>query len=350
MFDDRRMTQTALEPLTIDPGVDRFVSPDTLAAYERDGFVKIEGALCEAEIDLLRQAVDRQIAAADKSPTAYDFQHIAEQVWRKTDSIDAKSATRFDMSRFKRLIDADIDARALFDKAAAGAPQGRFIYEAAGWRRYPEICKVAMDSALPEISAALLRSTYINFWEDTTFVKTPGATQRTAFHQDYTYFQITGRKCCIAWIALDPVDETNGALEYLPGSHRWGREFAPNLLVSQTTISDSAGERLPDIEANRDAYEIRRVDAKPGDVIFHDVMAVHGSSGNKSVDRMRRGVSFRYCGDDIRYSDKPGAIAQPWVKNKPPDGAPLYSPDYPRIWPRPYPGAPISSLFGQPRE
>lgn len=323
------------------------VTRETLAAYERDGFVKISGVLPPGDIELLRLAVDRQVSAMGVSPTAYDFQDIAEQIWRKSQAIDAKGATRFDMEKFKRLIDADSSARALFDEAVANAPKGQFFYEAAGWRRHPEIRQVAMDSNLPEISAALLRSSYINFWEDTTFVKTPGATQRTAFHQDYTYFQISGRKCCIAWIALDPVDESNGALEYIIGSHKWGREFAPNLLVSQTITTDSAGEKLPDIEADRDAYDIVRVDVDPGDVIFHDVMVIHGSSGNKTADRPRRGLSFRYCGDDIRYQTKPGAIPQPWIVNKPEDGAPLYSYDYPRVWPRPFPRAPISTLFSE---
>ena len=347
MLDDRPVKKGAVSSLDDDRILERLVPPEVRTAYERDGVVKIEEALSETEISLLRQAVDRQIEAADQSPTAYDFQHIAEQIWRKSDSIDAKAATRFDMVKFKRLIDLDADARALFDEAVDGAPKGRFLYEAAGWRRHPEIREVAMDSALPEIVASLMQSAYVNFWEDTTFVKTPGATQRTAFHQDYTYFQITGRKCCIAWIALDPADGETGALEYVRGSHRWGREFAPNLLISQTITSGSAGDKLPDIEANREVFDIIRIDAKPGDVILHDVLVIHGSGGNKSADRTRRGISFRYCGDDVRYADKPGAIAQPWVKKKPANGAALYSIDYPRVWPRPFPGARISRLFNR---
>jgi ectoine hydroxylase-related dioxygenase (phytanoyl-CoA dioxygenase family) len=176
----------------------------------------------------------------------------------------------------------------------------------------------------------------VNFWEDTTFIKSPGATARTAFHQDYTYFQITGRKCCIAWIALDETTPENGALEYVRGSHTWGQEFAPNLFIAQTVIPESPAGRLPDIEAQRSAYDIVQVCAKPGDVIFHDVMTVHGAGGNTTRDQMRRGISFRYCGDDIRYADKRGAIPQPWVSQKLADGDPIRDcPDYPLVWPKP---------------
>lgn len=182
--------------------------------------------------------------------------------------------------------------------------------------------------------AGLMQSAYVNFWEDTTFVKTPGATLRTPFHQDYTYFQISGRKCCVAWIPLDETTPENGALEYVVGSHLWGREFAPSVFVSQTPLPDSPHERLPDIEAARDKYEIRMICAKPGDAIVHDVMTVHGAAGNRTVDKLRRGISFRYCGDDIRYFDKPGAIPQPWIGRKLADGERLNSADYPLVWPR----------------
>lgn len=321
-----------------------FVPAEALAAYRKDGVVKLEQILSADQVGLLRAAVDHQLDERAESTSAYDFQDIAEQIWRRQGAIDAGPATRFNMERFRTLIDADPEARPLFDETD-GAPRGRFFYQAAGWRRLPGIRMVALDSILPEVSAELLDTAYVNFWEDTTFVKTPGATQRTAFHQDYAYFQIAGRKCCIAWIALDSANETNGALEYVRGSHLWSREFAPNLFVAQTTLPESAGERLPDVEANREDYDIVRIDAEPGDVIFHDVFTVHGAGGNRSKDQWRRAVSFRYCGDDVRYWDRPGAIPQPWVADKPRNGAPLYSADYPRVWPRPFPGALLSKLY-----
>lgn len=319
------------------------VSEAEIDAFRRDGVVHLRGVLTNREVDLLRTAIDDQFRNRQQSPTGYDFQSLAKQFWSTREKPKAAAASRFNLDVMTNAINADPKARALFD--GDPDPDGSFFYDVAGWRHYSEIREAAFDSDLPEVAATLMASSYVNFWEDTTFVKTPGATIRTPFHQDYTYFQISGRKCCITWIPLDSTDGANGAMEYVIGSHRWSVEFQPSVFIAQTPIPGSTGERLPDIEALRQDYEIRTIAAEPGDVIVHDVMTVHGSSGNKSANRRRRGVSFRYCGDDIRYCSKPGAVPQPWIRNKPAEGEPLYSRFHPRVWPRPFPEAKLSRLY-----
>lgn len=321
------------------------VSDSDIDAFRADGVVHLRGVLARREVNLLRRAVDDQFRNRLASQTGYDFQALAEQYWKGARALDAGAATRFDMQKLLAAVDADPDARPLFDGADDGSSGGAFFYEAAGWRRYAEIREVALDSRLPEVCARLTDSAYVNFWEDTTFLKTPGATLRTPFHQDYPYFHIAGRKCCVTWIPLDATDRENGAMEYVIGSHRWGKEFSPSVFIAQTPIPGAVNERLDDIEAHPARYHIRSIAAEPGDVIIHDVMTVHGSPGNLTADRPRRGVSFRYCGDDIRYCSKPGALAQPWVSETPGEGEPLYSRYYPRVWPRPFPGAKLSLLY-----
>ncbi len=321
------------------------VSDSELDAFRADGVLHLRNVLTRREVALLRQAVDDQFNNRHVSPTGYDFQALARQYWSEGNALDAGAATRFNLERLAAAINADPDARPLFDRPVDSAREGVFFYEAAGWRRYAEIREVALDSDLPEICSLLMDSAHINFWEDTTFVKTPGANLRTPFHQDYSYFQIAGRKCCVAWIPLDPADKSNGAMEYVIGSHRWAKEFAPNVFISQTPIPGGSGERLADIEAFPDNFDIRSISASPGDVIIHDVMTVHGSPGNRTSNRPRRGVSLRYCGDDIRYRAKPGAMPQPWIRDQLNDGDALYSRYYPRVWPRPFPGANLSLLY-----
>ncbi len=134
-------------------------------------------------------------------------------------------------------------------------------------------------------------------------------------------------------------------MQYIRGSHLWNKTYAPNLFISQTPMLDAEDPKLPDIENNLEKYDIVTVPANPGDIIIHDVMTVHGSGGNLSKTQNRRAMSFRYCGDDITYYDRPGAIPQPYITTNLPDNAPLYSKDYPLVWPRPYPNAKIASLF-----
>jgi ectoine hydroxylase-related dioxygenase (phytanoyl-CoA dioxygenase family) len=304
------------------------------------------------EIEALRESVDMQLSdfVKNQTQTGYDFESLAQQVWSEKDIIDPGSASRFDMSELRMLLDHDKSVRPIRDdnlKRGSGTTKsdGMFFYDAAGWRFHKGIREAALDSALPELVTQLLETERLNFWEDTTFVKRPNTPQRTTFHQDYAYFQIEGNQCCIVWIPLDPADLENGTMEYVRGSHRWEEVYAPNPFISQSPHPLSPYDRLPDIEANRDDYDIVSFNVEPGDVIVHHVLTLHGSGGNKSEDRIRRAVSFRYTGDDIRYCDRPGAIVQPYLLEKPSEGSSLCGKDYPLVWPRIYPGAKIASAF-----
>ncbi|MGB0906594.1 MAG: phytanoyl-CoA dioxygenase family protein, partial [Maricaulaceae bacterium] len=325
----------------IDLPLPKLLSKKDIKAFKRDGVVCLRGVLKPEEIEALRADVNAQVNGFGDSPTGYDFQEIASQVWSEDNIIDVHKASRFDMSELRMVLDYDNTARPIQDEhiIPTNDDEGKFFYDAAGWRSYGGIRQAAMDSALPELITQLLNTTRLNFWEDTTFVKVPNTPQRTTFHQDYAYFQIEGEKCCIVWIPLDPADSENGTMEYVRGSHHWQEIYAPNVFISQSPHPYSPYDRLPDIEGERDKYDIVSFDVEPGDIIIHHVMTIHGSGGNASPDRTRRAVSFRYCGDDITYCDRPGAIVQPYLLEKPENGCPLSSLDYPLVWPRPFPGA-----------
>ncbi len=305
---------------------------ESLRQYQEDGVVCLRGVLNPQEIENLRQGVTKQMLGQHGRYSAYDLEDIQKQVWSGEETIEVDGdADRFDIELLELILKTDPDARPIRDKVE-GEETGRFFYDAAGWRFYDQIKSVALNSALPHIATQLMDTTYTNFWEDTTFVKTPGTGQRTAFHQDWGYFQIDGDKCCIIWVALDPVTKENGAMEYVKGSHKWGKKFAPNVLIAQSIDPTSPYEKTPDIEGNRDDYDIISFDVQPGDVIIHHVLTVHGAGGNVTADRSRRAISFRYCGDDIRYFDKPGAVEQPYVDNPPQNGQRLTTDDYPLVW------------------
>jgi len=320
---------------------------EQIAKYEKDGFLHLKNVITPSEISALRTAVSDQIRSLGQTRTGYDFESIANQIWSGKDTIQTDTADRFEVEYYKAMINDDIDAKPIRGKFKNDSrdKDGMFFYDAGGWRAHRGIREVALDSALPALCAKLMESGYVNFWDDTTFVKTPHTKQHTAFHQDYTYFQITGEKCCIVWIPLDESTAENGTMQYVRGSHLWDKTYAPNLFISQTTIFDATDEKLPDIDNNPDQFDIVTVEASPGDVIVHNVMTVHGSQGNQTNDQNRRAISFRYCGDDIRYYDRPGALEQPHIANKLPDDAPLYSKDYPLVWPRPHPSAKIAPIF-----
>ncbi|WP_290496649.1 phytanoyl-CoA dioxygenase family protein [Hyphomonas sp. UBA4494] len=319
------------------------VSAAEKEAFERDGVVCLRGVLTPEEVEHLRGAVARQMARLGRSGTGYDFEALAKHIWNLPQPVETGAADRFDRQAMKALIHSDGLARPLLEEGTLGQ-EGLFFYDVAAWSTERGVREVAFDSRLPDIAADLLGARYLNFWEDTTFVKAPHTRQKTAFHQDLAYFQIKGTQCVIVWIPLDPAGNDNGVLQYVRGSHKWGETYAPNVFVSQTPVRTSPEPRCPDIEGAPGAFDIVSFDVEPGDVIIHHVMTVHGAGGNPS-DRWRRAVSFRYCGDEVRYFDRQGAIPQVGVAHSLSDGDRLFSADYPVVWPKPWPGFRLADAY-----
>ena len=316
------------------------------AIFEQEGVICIRGVLTEAEIRELREAVDHQCANVGSTSSGYDLEALSGQLWAGEPGARAGQADRIDLSLMADLIRSDASARPLLDEVSS--PGGAFLYDAGGWRDYIGIRRAAFDSKLPRIAAKLLGAKVVRFWEDATFVKRPNTQQRTAFHQDHSFFQIEGDQCLVVWIPLDKADLNNGVPQYVRGSHKWGQRYAPNTLVTQTTLPGSLDPKCPDIESNPEAYDLVDFSVEPGDVIIHHVLTIHGAGGNLSQTD-RRAISFRYCGDKVRYFDRPGSVPQASVLEPPKDGEPLNSNDFPVVHPKPWRGLQLADIYDQQR-
>ena len=187
---------------------------------------------------------------------------------------------------------------------------------------------------MPEIAGALLESDKVRFFGDQIFVKEPQTRERTAFHQDATYFEIDGDQCCVMWVPVDPVTLEGGVMQYVRGSHRDGKLYQPNVFIAQTPFPGAEGELVPDIEGHLDDYDIVHFDVEPGDVIVHHYRTIHGAGGNHTRYQVRRAASLRYCGDDIRFCTRPWAPRQLHHTHCLQDGEPLSGPDFPVVWTR----------------
>lgn len=251
-----------------------------------EGVVCLRGVLPDAWLARLGDAVEEVIAANDGT----------------------------DLSSMAASIDAG-GGRVLRDATRAGAARGRFFAGTDHWRRHPTFRSFALESPLPALVAALLRSRRVSLYEDSLLVKEPGTAERTAFHQDLAYFHVSGEQVCTTWCPLDVVTAETGAVTYVRGSHRWTGEFQPNLFVSTMPIPGTRGEAVPDIEADPGRYDLVSFETAPGDVVVHHARTIHGAPGNSSATRRRRAVSVRYCGDDVRFHRRPGAPLKPWQES-----------------------------------
>lgn len=209
-------------------------------------------------------------------------------------------------------------------------PTGRFWARTFNWRSFPAVAELGLRRPMPEVVARLMGSSRINFFGEQLFLKEAGSTHRTAFHQDAPYFHITGTQCCTVWMPLDLVDNDNGMMGYVRGSHRWPI-FAANTFASQAPIPGSVLAQLPDIEGHEDDYDIVYYPAKPGDAIVHHVGTVHGSTGNTGM-RDRRAFTLRYTGDDVRYHEREGVPPDTQASLQLSNGDVLDSEEFPLIW------------------
>lgn len=121
------------------------------------------------------------------------------------------------------------------------------------------------------------------------FNKPAGTTSPTPPHQDNYYFCLTPPQVLTIWMALDPVDEENGCLRYVPGSHLRGLRAhgRSNVLGFSQGIIDFGPED--------EAVEVA-VPLQPGDVVAHYGNTIHRATPNRSATRHRRSFALVFRG------------------------------------------------------
>jgi len=226
------------------------------------------------------------------------------------------------------------------DYAPTGVARERSFYIEQGvWNRHPAFERFVTESPALAIGARLLRSARVNLFFDQLFVKEPSSDdQRTPWHQDLPYWPIQGHQVLSVWVTFDPVTLDTGAVQYVRGSHEWGRSFRPsNFGHRHQQFRGLAGETIPDIDADRDSYDILAWDLEPGDCLVHHGMTVHGAYGNSSASRRRRAYSVRWTGDDVVWDPRPDVLEKipPMTPLPIPlaAGDPLDCDAFPRLWP-----------------
>ncbi len=126
------------------------------------------------------------------------------------------------------------------------------------------------------------------------FCKPPQTGQPTPPHQDGYYFMLDPCEAITMWLALDEVDEENGCVRYVRGSHRDGmrdHSRTTTLGFSQGIV----GYPTPDDEDREVALP-----ASPGDLLVHHAMTIHRAGGNLSTSRQRRALGFVFFSEAAR--------------------------------------------------
>ena len=333
-------------PATVRPAPQTLHEPiqeTDIEIFERDGVVCLRNVLDPITVERLKIGLDALNANIAASPTGYDMTDVRKKFWGDDQTFEEDgTGIQYDNDIIAQKV-REFGERPVLENIDDHR-QGRFTLDTSTWLRNDVVREVALDSILPAIASKLLHSEKINFCDDQIFIKEPFTRERTAFHQDYPYFHLGGRKGCVMWICVDDADKESGVPVYVRGSHLWRRQFAANVFMAQTPMPGSIGDNLSDVEKAPHAYDIVQFDTKPGDIIIHHFFTVHGAGGNRT-SRPRRALSLRYGGDDLRYARREGAPDQPHHFHDLKDGDPLDSRTFPVVWPRPYPGFSLARTY-----
>lgn len=131
-------------------------------------------------------------------------------------------------------------------------------------------------------------------WSSSFFIKEQESPAFVSWHQDSTYWGLSRPDIVTAWVAFTPADQSNGAMQVIPGSHRW--EQIPH---RDTFARDNLLTRGQEVAVEVDQSKAVRLDLKPGEMSLHHVRLVHGSPPNTSPDR-RIGYAIRYLPTSVR--------------------------------------------------
>jgi len=178
------------------------------------------------------------------------------------------------------------------DYTANGKP-GRFFGDYCNWRRIAQYEEFLRHSPAAGIAAALMGATRVNLFHEHVLVKEPGTLEKTPWHHDQPYWTVDGTQVCSLWMSLDPVPRAT-AVEYVAGSHRWGKWYTPRSFATANDHPAPGFEPVPDVDAQRDQYTLLGWDLEPGDCVVFHALTLHGAPGNP-MPRRRLALDWRRC-------------------------------------------------------
>jgi ectoine hydroxylase-related dioxygenase (phytanoyl-CoA dioxygenase family) len=241
---------------TAQPGIDSHypLTDAQVAAYRRDGFVKLRNVL-SAETIARYGAV------------------IASEVARLNTGV------------------APLDKRDTYGKA--------FIQIGNLWTKSALVKEFCWSQRLGRIAAELMGVRGVRMYHDQALFKEAGG-GITPWHADQYYWPFAGDNCVIAWIPLQATPAELGPLAFAVGSHRFeqGRDLV---------ISDESEARIGRSMREQN-YPIVNTPFDLGEVSFHAGWTFHRADPNRS-DRMRSVMTIIYMEDGMR-------LAKPTTKHR----------------------------------
>jgi ectoine hydroxylase-related dioxygenase (phytanoyl-CoA dioxygenase family) len=241
-----------------------------LERYELDGYLSPLRLLSTGDAAELRQAIEDHVSGRLESER---YELMDPVVVRQVNGTDGEAVFEYDES-------ANSEKTHTFP----------FLFNL--WKWDERFRRVGMNPVIAGIARQLLGAEQVLLMEDNAIVKQPHS-KVIPWHQDYSYWPLEKPAAVTVWIALDPVDESNGGMQIAPGTHNTG-EHLPVMFADAKTFMDEA-RRLPAVpqDPGAEGHKVITYNLRPGEGGYHHPMVWHGSPPNVT-DKPRVALALRY--------------------------------------------------------
>ena len=243
-----------------------------LGAYQRDGFLVLEGFLSHSDCDALQARAAELVSGWDRGKNAAfstrDQGHARDPYFRESGGAIRFFVEEEAPQHLNKIGHALHDLDPVFDRVS----------------RQPRLASLASRLGLGR--PLLLQSQYL--------FKQPMIGGEVGWHQDATYLRTDPPSVMGFWFALDDADRDNGCLMVLPGAHRGPLRqwfgYERGALVTRTL------DATPWPADDPTPLEVRRGTL----VILHGLLP-HASAPNRSA-RPRHAYTLHLIDGDASYA------------------------------------------------
>lgn len=225
------------------------LTPDLVAAFRRDGHVRLPGLLSRAEVDAYRPVIAAAVAA---------------------------------------------DAAAQDPKDERTPEQRLFPAVVHLWRRHDAMRRLSFARRLTKTVTELLGCRSLRLYHDGSMFKASGG-PGTPWHQDGYYMPVQTDRVVTLWLALDDVSADMGTLSFASGSHRDGQ-------VQRQAFSAASVADLETQITQRHWPVVHSGAMCAGDATIHMKWTAHSVPPNTS-GRLRAAVAIIYVDAEARLLD-----------------------------------------------
>ena len=134
------------------------------------------------------------------------------------------------------------------------------------------------------------------------FSKEPHDKKQVSWHQDASYWPLTPSKVITVWLAIDDVNEHNGPMTVIPGSHIHGQIPFENSSKEENNVLGQSVHNPEGWGKSKVPFTLRS-----GQISIHTDLLLHGSETNRS-NRRRCGLTLRYMPPDVRTANPDEAL------------------------------------------